>query len=815
MSLSNVPNGTLQGFPFPNQRVSDREKEKPEWYANCCDWIIAQGLASKDIDETEQLYQVLKGYIPDEFYKKTLNPYNTTKINETRFPATMRNYDFIKGVIRRYIGEYAKNAHEFTVTAKNPEVILNKNLKLRQEIMAIVQTEIAAKIQEAYAQFVQQGNDPNQFNPQEHINIEEYIKEFNENYIDDISAQGQDILNVIQSITDDQLLYIRAYFDFVSFGECYTYTDIDGTQLIKRNVSPRDAFPIPNDSMFVEDHDMFAERMKMTYQQIIDNFDMYFDDKQREYLNNYYAKNSIATPAENYYNAYQSYFPELCGRFSQKDREFFKTQPVMMRDVNADLYDVWHVVWRGEKRYAVVTYVNESGLITTRLENDNYELKPEDGDISIDYIYEPQVYESVRIGVRNEAIYPYKARAISVNRNGKLPYNGICELLPGFGKFSIIREMLPYQVFYNIVAYHREMIIAKTKLNVLMIAKSLLGTKPSETIYKMIADGVLYIDDDNDQGMIRAQQVRMISASNSDYISQLGSLLVEIEQQAKNQVDMNIQRYGEIANSAGKAVTEEAIARGSIGSVIVEYIMDCVRERDYNRDMDYSKIAWIDGLNTSLRGNNKELKYLSLDVNKHLYADYCIQAKNSAKELDKLQQLKSYAFSAAQNGQDDIAIAAIMGDNVSAIKELIDKYKNIQRQHELQLQQMEQQTEQAKQQFELQKIAAQGEQDRATKELEAYLDAEIELIRADANYLSYNPDLEESDKNAAQQRLEESRKDIEQQKISLQREIAYLDSYNKDKDRQVKLKDIDTRLKIARENRNKYDFKRSKSKSKK
>lgn len=37
--------------------------------------------------------------------------------------------------------------------------------------------------------------------------------------------------------------------------------------------------------MFVEDYDMFAERMKMTYQQIIDTFDEYLDDKDKSFRN--------------------------------------------------------------------------------------------------------------------------------------------------------------------------------------------------------------------------------------------------------------------------------------------------------------------------------------------------------------------------------------------------------------------------------------------------------------------------------------------------------------------------------------------------
>lgn len=804
----------FQMFDFPQQRVPNSRKKEADWYAACCDWVIAQGQNNRDSSQLEIKYGILQGKIPDEFYKKILNPYNATNEKYKRFPATMRNYDLMKGIIRRYVSEYIKNPHDFIVGANNAEVVLARNAKLRQELAIIVQQKIAARIQQSYQDWVNGGNDPQQFNPQTALDVEAFVQEFNENYIDDISAQGQQILNVIKDITEDTLFYARAYFDFVTFGETYTYTDIVGDKIVKRVVSPRDAFPVNTDNIFREDDDMFAERRKLTYQQIIDEFDEYLDDKQKEFLETYYAKHSANAPMELAFNVYESYFPDVCKKYSKEDRELFKKEPNMMRDNNPDLYDVWHVVWRGEVRRCIVTYVNEVGLIDTRIEEDDYELSPSTGDVSLDYIYEPQVYECTRIGTRNDAIYPYGARAIAFNRKGKLPYNGINELLPGFGKFSIVDIVTPYQVFYNIVAYHREMTLAKNKLNILMMAKSLLGVKPEETIYKMLADGVLYIDDTNDQGMLRAQQVRILQTNIGDYLNQLGNLLVEIKQAASEQVDMTPQRYGEIANSAGKGVTEEAVMRGSMGTVIIEFMMDCMRERDYNRDMDYTKLAWVDGLDTSYRDVDGNLKYISLDVDKHIYADYIIKAKNSVKEQDKLRQLQQYAFSAAQNGDNMMAIAAIEGDNVATITKLIKKYQEQKDAHEKEVQQLEQQIEQMKQQFELQKIQAKGEEDRKTKELEGYLDQQIELIRADANMISYNAEVGDENKEAGLNRLDAARARVEQEKVGIERQRNILDTFNKERDRQVKMHDIDTKLKIAKENKNRYDFK-SKAKSKK
>ena len=799
----------LQNTEFPSQRVSDAEKSKYEWYSGCCDWIIAQGQAYKDSADIELKYNVLQGRIPEEFYKKTTNPYNASNKKYTKFPATLRNYDLMKGIIRRYIGEYISNPHDFIVSANNAEVILAKNAKLRQELNAIVQKQIAAKIQQVFADYLKQGGNPEQFNPQEQFDVQAFVKEFNENFIDDISAQGQQILEVIKDITEDTLFYARAYFEFVSFGQCYTYSDIVGNKLIKRNVSVRDAFPIPNDSMFVEDHDMFCERRKLTYQQIIDEFDEYLTDKDREFLDTYYSKHSVASPEEQYsFDIYKDFFPDACNKFTKEDRELFGSAPNMQRDVNNDLYDVWHVVWRGEARQSIVTYINEVGFITDRVEVGDYKLNKEAGDLSIQHVYVPQVYECVRIGTRNTAIYPYKARAIAFDRNGKLPYNGIMELLPGFGPFSIIDIVTPFQTFYNIVAYHREIAIAKNKLSILVIAKSLLGKVPEDTIYKMLADGVLYIDDEDDQGMLRAQQIRMVNTSYGDYITQLTNLLADIKYQAEMQVDMTPQRYGEIANSAGKGVTEEAVIRGSMGSVIVEHMMDSVRERDYARDMDFSKLAWIDGLNTSFRDVEENLKYFSLNVNNHIYADYVIKAKNSYKEKEKLQQLKQFAFNLSQNGDAMMAIAAITGDNVESMKKLIAQFDEVNKAHEMELKQAEQQTEQMRQEFELAKIRVKGEEDRKLAELEGYIKKEIELIQADANMISYNAEVGSANQSAGIERLNQERLELDRQKSRIDQLKFQADMIDKAENRRLKEKDIDAKIQIARMNKNRYDSKK-------
>ena len=193
---------------FPNQHVSYAEKQEVDWYAKCCDYVIEAGIACKADFNVEEKFNILLGNIPREYYRKTLNPYNEKDENLTRFPATMRNYDMMKGIIRRYIGEYIKNPHDFIVGANNPEVVFARDAELGKQIMMLAEQAVAKKIQESYMQFVNEGNNPEQFNPEQAVDIEAFIKEFNENFIDDISAQGQDLINVIDDLTYAYSIYI-------------------------------------------------------------------------------------------------------------------------------------------------------------------------------------------------------------------------------------------------------------------------------------------------------------------------------------------------------------------------------------------------------------------------------------------------------------------------------------------------------------------------------------------------------------------------------------------------------------------------------
>lgn len=801
---------TWQSY-FPKQRVSGAEKQKAEWYANCIDYIISIGLSYNDRSDTITKLDCLHGNMPDEFYKKTLNPYNSNKERYTRFPATLRNYDIMNDIVRRYVSEYFKGVHEFIVGANNPDIVINKNAKLKETILAQAEQAFQQEFQRRYEQMVneaaQQGQpvesvDPSQAMP----DTKEFMDEFNRNYIDTESKQGQDVLGYIRAMTDDNLIYLTAYFNYVCLGECYTYCEIRGDKIYKECVPVTEAYPIPNSEFFVENHDMFARKRMMSYQQILDFFGDNLSKDDQNFLYTYYGQqNANSGQTKLLYSKYFEYNADACSKFTDAERNFFKRNPISMYEDNSMLYEVWHVVWRGEAKRGVLTYINEIGMQTSCVVDENYQLNPEAGDINIEWEYAPQVYEGYRIGSRYTAIYPIHARPIAFNRdNAQLPYNGIMEIMPFMGKFSIISIILPYQILRNIIYFHREMVIAKNKMLILLLPESLIADKSEDKIYKMAADGTLIYDDSEDTNSVKAQQIRLLNANMGQYITELTNLIESIKSEARELVDMNQQRYGQISQSAGATTTQNAIAQSSMGSVIVNQMFDEMRCKDYNRDLDYAKLAYIDGLETSYWDELAKRRFISLDVNSFVNSDYSTTVRNDSKEIDKVQQLRQWAFSAAQNGDLEMALSAITGDNVTQIKETVERFSEIKRQHEEQMQQMENMLKQEEIENKLREIAAKGEQDRLTQELKYQYEMQLKGMELDAAISSTGGEDETLKANLAQM-AEDNKRAIETSKLNLERMKLTADTYSKAADRQVKMHEIDTNLKIAKTNKNRYD----------
>lgn len=784
---------------MPKQRIPNSEKDS-YWAGRTIDYCISAGLACNDRTKTQSVLEILHGDIPDEFYRKTLNPYNATKERFTRFPSTMRNLDIINDVVRRYLSEYVKAQHEFIVGANNPEIVMARDLAARKDIvnraMIAFQSELQKRMQEQQAQEQgQSGQTMPQDQQQLAAEAEEFQKQFAENYIDEISAQAQELLNVIDDVVNNETIIPVEYFNWVVTGEVYSFHTVVGNKVVKEWVPTVDMYPVPNGEQMVSKYDIVAHKMLMSYNQIIDRFGDELSEEELEFITKYYNPSTVGVSRTISLNAYTYYFPSKCKDLTDQDRTLFANDEYDLRLRNGELLEVWHVNWRGYTEVKVLKYVNEIGMIDEMIVPDDFVFDPKLGHIEIASIYKPQIYEGYRIGGMRFGIYPGGAKAIpfQLDDDPHLQYCGLQEVLPQMGRFSIVEILTPFQILINIFSYHREMIIAKNKMFILVAAKSLFGEDAEETIYNMAAEGILPYDDSEDMNGVKAQNIRMLDANISGYVNEITNLIESIKASAREMVDMTPQRYGQIATSAGKSTTEEAIIRGSMGTVIVNYMFDKFREDEYLVDLNNSKLAWIEGLDTSYYDKDDRRKYLSLNVSNHTLGQYVVKAKNSDKESEKFEQLKQWAFNASQNGDLMSAVAAITAGNVSSLKIAIQRYQEIRQRNEESLKQLDQQLEEAKNKHELDKIMAKGDSDARIAEIKGYYDLLAKGMDVDQAMAAL---AKPTDTSAPTDNSGELA--FKQAELAEKKRAKDLDMINAALER-------DNQLKIAKENKNRYD----------
>lgn len=683
---------------YPTQRNSRKHKRTSMSYRkDTANFIISQALSLSDKEAIDRLYEAAKGVIKLDDYKKTLNPYNSTDPKFQKFPATLRNYDIIRPIIRRYVGEFIKQVHNFQVKIVNSDVVMLRNQYVAAEVIKLAMQEFRNAIAQQQAQLAQQeqGGAPQQEAPPM-PDFQQIVNEQKAKYIDSRAVQGQDILEAIQDWTDSTIKYYQCFYDFIVTGSCYTYRDVRGDALIKDVISPYNYYPISNGEYFVEDHDQGVAIESMSYEQVLSKLGHMLEPKHIKLIQDFIDRGSISTA-----NSIQVPLSVFTSNNDGKDYTSFTGGPGRMDADGKNVYitksgrniDVAHVVYKTEvpvwfvsgdpKAYGLSIADFEDAVFDDTVPNEYRDLGVK---LEKDWIFE--TWEIYRIGDPELGIFTKPQPVICQRRdtinpaNVKLPYNGITELLTNAGVFSIPEYVAPYQAMRNIIFYAREKAIAKNKDKVILMPMSLTNKNSEEKVYRMSADGILRYDDSEDTGGQKQAGFRVLDASSYNYIKELTEIARDIRTEAWDSVDMNDQRIGDIGTSAGATTTQEAIARSSMGSVIIFTMFDKFRERDYQADLDFSKVSLSSGEAGQYVNGDGEIKNLEFDIDDHINAMYGMFVRNSQVENDKFNKLEGVALAAAQNGEFDLAIETVQAGSVAKLSAAIRKYQQIKREYE-------------------------------------------------------------------------------------------------------------------------------------
>lgn len=808
---------------YVEHRNSRSAKQKKGWYSDLATYMLGQ-IDMSHVTAIEDRRNAIDGEISDTYYKKVLNPFNATDPKFTRFRAEMRNYDLMKDVIRRYMGEFAKQPFDFQVKANDADVITRFNAEYNKQL-----AELA--VQYYINMLNQQGANTGQAS-KEVPDFQAFFDKFKKNYVDKTAAQGQKLLTAIIDWTESKLKYYKAFYDYVVLGQTYTYRDVRNGQIYKEIIDPTNYYPISNGQGFVEDHNNGVRGFRVTVPELLENFGDVIDtdtyNKIKDLFDKYRSSDgSVKVPLSHFESRLTG---EQYATFTKNATGSKLIEDNVYRFTNKDaMVDGHHFVFTTEVKVGILVYQDPvTGQLAEELiEADTFKLDKRKGHVSIEWNWWNEVWEFYMFGNEQDDIFTvprpiaYQRRDANNPQKVKLPYNGITEVIPGtLFTFSIPDAILPFQIARNIFAFYREKIIAKNKDKILVVPESLWGDigTHDDKLYRLEANSTFTYDDSDDDSGQKAAAIRVLDASLSQFIGHITELMDRMRDEAWDTVDMNPQRYGDIQTSAGKGTTEEAIVRSSMGSVIIFTMFEKLLEKEYLADLEYSKAAYIDGKQGSYTDLDGNSQFLDLDINKHVLANYGLHVVSSVAQAEKKRKLENLALSAGQNGEFGLAINSIINDNVASIVLAFEEFEEANKQYQASIanekQQIEAQT--------AQQVEATAQADRASKEKiaemqeagdmqRAIMDAKIKLLELESTLATASVgegEGEGGEDSAANDAYINSMKErIEAEKMNLARRQQAFNERKQSEDTAVKREDIASKERIAKANKNQYDTK--------
>lgn len=764
----------------PLQAISNKEKLKieevdkvPKWIVQNVDYYIGSSNYER-IAEIAEIKKSLNETINTKEYNYVTNPYNLVDEagNVRKYPARLRNLDIITPVKNALKGERNELDISPTVIVRNSDVADVKKEILSQLYKQAGEIE-ASILLKKYGLTPEEGNEELQ---QRFEQIYDKIKNVEISYEDYRAIYGASLLEFIANNVDMDEIQDELFDSWFDVGEIYTYKEARNNSIYYKVVNPEN-ISIINPGRFIEDSEAIVEVLEWSFSEIVD------------FVSPYVTTDELKILEERYNNYRNIYFDGRSVNINHR----------MLKDNHArDTTTGYRVVWKSLKEYNILIYIDEYGFEQEMEVDEDYELNPEVGDVSLEKKYEEcwwrcyKFFDNFYFGWEEGL----EQRNSFTNSNCKLPYNGR-RLNPNSSKvFSFGKIGLEFQQLYNIYHYRFEMIMAKNKDKLMLMPIGLIpqGWKRETWMYFADATGLAWFDEKNPKIAQVLQALKSIDLGLGNYAANMRDFMIGIKEEWWDFVGMNRQRYGNVMASDGKGTTEQAIFRSAIITNEFNRKFDKLIEKDYQGFLDIAKLAFIDGKVTEFINTEGYKGILEIIPEVLVESDLGIFMKNSARERNNLREAKSIIQTYISQNPKYISkvIEAIEATSVSRISQILKEGERIEQQFQERI---------AQQNKETAEIQAKALEDSDTRkygsakevaEIKADSDERVADIQAQAKIITANsweegyiPD-EEQLLNLYDERVRNVRKDAEdrkfnREKLQIEREKAKQAKQDKNK----------------------------------
>ena len=697
-----------------NQRVPVSKKVDEDWYVPNLHYFLALAISNNDKTKTRDDINAANGVIDQSIYDYVMKPIDmSTFKGETpsaKLPGSIRDIDFITPIREKNIGEYIELPNEFTVKVDDPDTSLLRNKQVLTEITPVIEQAIINLVnsnnnnpsalnnqlqnqpqqQPQQGQVQQQAQSQTQQQQQSNgytgnasensgvpsspspIDIHKVIEDKITSWFDERAKKASNLIRWILDNNDFENKRLTLFNYWWSTENCYIYPYVQNNDVFIDVINPLEGYPITNGNEFVDDQEAFVIIRKLTIDRIEEYYGDDLKDNDRKYLD--YLLNSTNGVYEIPTSVYEGiYGRKVFGETVDNNNISFSSGDSVREVV---------LFFKTQSPRKVLYAYNQLGEVTTEvIQDEDFQFNPQLGHIEVKTEWITETWKQVLLGQDYVGIYlepkPVSIQVYDAKGHNKLPVVGKKGLLNGIYINPIPSRIVPSLALYQIITLQIERTVAKYKGAVELIPKSMLkgdtGDVKGTMFYKLADNTIIYDDADVDFNTV-AQGYRIVGNDVvSNYIKALFEFRSSIKAEAWDMANMNDSRYGAAPASSTVTNNQQNIFRAKLGSSLMITVFNGILLKLYKHILEYSKIAFVDGVSFS-RNEDGKITYYNIDEGELTENEYGIFITNAIADFNKLNDYKSLAFNASQNGEFEIAQAAIKSNNVASIDEAMTEF---------------------------------------------------------------------------------------------------------------------------------------------
>lgn len=720
-----------------------------------------------DYENIQENYNLVNGLIDKDRYNYVHSVYKD--IGE--LPADFKHIDILSADFKRILSKELKRPFNWRIKATNGEAVTAKEEERYNRIKQFVTMSALAPLQ----------------NKNVDVNDIEKVHRFMDNkfQLEQEKAMNQ-LLNIVVKDTDLNRKFNEGWFDFLVSGRVFSWIgernglpDVSNINVFRFKANRSTLSP------FISDGQDAIAHYKMTIADVIGNYGEFLSETEQNQLMQeaHYRSSPIHS-----IDAIDERV--LWHNFTEHNE-------------SVHLIDVFHAAWIGYTKIGFLRYYDlNTNDIEETVVSEDYNLNKDIGDIDIEWQWIPEVQHCVRIG---NSIYPI-AEGLpeqTYNNDGrfsvKLPFCGIfCDDRNSIPT-SLIDRVKSISALYDIVMYRIERLMASDKGKVLLanigVVPDSQGIDINKFMYYAEANNITFINP-NEEGSKDvsnriSDNVHNVDMSLASDISKYINFAEYLESKFAKTIGINESFQGNIKErSAARNVnaslesTNDALAPylyqfWLYKRNVLEQLLH-VTKKIYSRS-NKERLSYVLGDST--------IGLLNIDKETLRSSYYGLFVEDAGRDEMAYKTIMEYSHAAAQNDKLEMSdlFKVLRTDDTSEVQTILEEAKEASFIREQELIDRKKQAD-----LELLKFKEQAEIAKHDREKELVILKEKERRKTEIAKAAVVGSGFADDKDANNNNIPDI---IENAKMFLENKKLELDNYNKAKDREIKLKEINSKNK--------------------